>query len=305
MAIDEALLRHLYAYDRTLPLVPTSEVDPVTDPRTRQAVPGLRRERVTFTSTHDERVLATLTMPAEGGPYPAVIMQHGSTPSGRHQMTTPTPALSQPLSVQWALTGLVAVTVDAYGFGSREGADNRGRLTPNRPDLMYRTRDARIQGVQDLMRTVDYLLTRPEVRGDAIGYHGVSMGCRLGVPFVALDHRVKAASLFVGGSAAYSRFVIEGTPFAGLAEEEQRIFDLTDPITFAPLTAHIPKFVANGLKDTLVTLEGGQRLQAAFAEPKALHWFDGNHGDSPASLVEQARAFLAQNLGARVTAGAR
>lgn len=302
MAIDEALLRHLYAYDRTLPLVPTSEVDPVTNPATRQAVPGLRRERVTFASTHDERVVATLTMPSEGGPYPAVIMQHGSTPSGRHAMTTPTAGVPEPLSVQWAKSGMVAVTVDAYGFGSREAADNRGRLTPNRPDLMYRTRDARIQGVQDLMRTVDYLVTRPEVRGDAIGYHGVSMGCRLGVSFIALDRRVKAASLFVGGSAPYSRFVIEGTPFANLAEEEQRIFDLTDPITFAPLTAHVPKFIANGLKDTLVTLEGGQRLQAAFAEPKALHWFDGNHGDSPASLVAEARGFLAQHLGAPVPA---
>lgn len=305
MAIDEALLRDLYAYDRTLPLVPTSEVDPVTNPATRQAVPGLRRERVTFTSTHDERVVATLTMPSEGGPHPAVIIQHGSTASGRHTMTTPTPAVPEPLAVRWAKAGFVAVTVDAYGFGSREGADNRGRLTPTRPDLMYRTRDARIQGVQDLMRTVDYLLTRPEVRGDAIGYHGVSMGCRLGVALIALDHRIKAASLFVGGTAAYSRFVIEGTPFADLAEEEQRIFDLTDPITFAPLTSHIPKFIANGLKDTLVTPEGGQRLQAAFAESKSLHWFDGNHADSPAALVEEARTFLAQHLGARVTAGAR
>ncbi len=305
MTIDEALLRHLYAYDRTLPLVPTTEVDPVTDPATRQAVPGLRRERVTFASTHDERVLATLTMPSEGGPHPAVIMQHGSTPSGRHQMTTPTPALREPLSVHWAKAGFVAVTVDAYGFGSRERADNRGRLTPNRPDLMYRTRDARIQGVQDLMRTVDYLLTRPEVRADAIGYHGVSMGCRLGVPFIALDHRVKAASLFVGGIAPYSRFVVEDTPFADLAEEEQRIFDLTDPATFAPLTSHIPKFVANGLKDTLVTPEGGRRLQEALSEPKSLHWFDGNHADSPASLVEEARVFLAEHLGARVGAGAR
>ncbi|MDA1010126.1 MAG: hypothetical protein O2888_01485, partial [Chloroflexi bacterium] len=81
---------------------------------------------------------------------------------------------------------------------------------------------------------------------------------------------------------------------------EQRIFDLTDPITFAPLTGHLPKFIANGLQDTLVTPEGGQRLQAAFAEPKSLHWFDGNHGDSPAALIEQARAFLAQHLGAAV-----
>ena len=30
--IDQALLRHLYRYDRTLPLLATSEVDPVREP---------------------------------------------------------------------------------------------------------------------------------------------------------------------------------------------------------------------------------------------------------------------------------
>src|SRR3546814_18594837 len=105
---------------------------------------------------------------------------------------------------------VMVVVVDAYGFGSRETPDNRGRLTPTRPDLMFRTRDQRMQAVQDLMRTVDYLQTREDVRADAIGYNGVSMGTRIGVPFIALDPRVRAASLFVGGSGDYSRFVTGG-----------------------------------------------------------------------------------------------
>jgi dienelactone hydrolase len=296
MQIDEGWLRHLYAYDRSLPLVPTSEPEPVIDIRTRTPRHDLRRERVTFGSTHDERVLAVLTMPAAPGPFPAVIVQHGSTPLGRHSMATPTAAMPEPLAFRWALGGFAVVSVDAYGFGSREGPDNRGRLTPARPDLMFRTRDARIQGVQDLMRTVDYLETREDVRPDAIGYHGVSMGCRIGVPFIALDRRIRAASLFVGGSGPYSRFVTEGTDFAGLAEDEQRIHALTDPIVFAPLTGHVPKFVANGLRDDLVTREGGERLQQAFAEPRVLRWFDGGHAESPPALVEEARTFLAEHL---------
>jgi predicted esterase len=74
------------------------------------------------------------------------------------------------------------------------------------------------------------------------------------------------------------------------------MFASTDPMVFVPLTGHVPKFVANGLKDVLVRLEGGQRLQVAFAEPKALHWFDGGHADSPPELIEQARQFLATQL---------
>jgi hypothetical protein len=89
MAIAEALLRHVYKYDQTLPLLATSEPEAVLDVATREPVEGLLRERVTFGSTHDERVLATVTYPAEGGPYAAVIIQHGSTPLGRHTWALP------------------------------------------------------------------------------------------------------------------------------------------------------------------------------------------------------------------------
>ena len=43
--IDEALLRHLYHYDRTLPLLPTSEPAPGRDLATYQPVEGVARER--------------------------------------------------------------------------------------------------------------------------------------------------------------------------------------------------------------------------------------------------------------------
>lgn len=280
MEIPEALIRHLYAYDRTLPLLATCEPEPALDIETRTPRTDIVRERVTFGSTHDERVLATIVKPSSGGPFAAVIVQHGSTPSGRHRNVTAAPENPHPVSVEWAASGIMTVTVDAYGFGSREAPDNRGRLTPNRPDLMFRTRDQRMQAVQDLMRTVDYLQTREDVRQDAIGYHGVSMGTRIGVPFIALDRRVRAASLFVGGSGDYSRFVTEGTEFAGQAADEELVNRLTDPSTFAPWTGHVPKYVVNGERDQTVRgREPAERLHAAMADPKEIHWYDGDHSD--------------------------
>ena len=68
--IDEALLRHLYRYDRSLPLLGTSDREPCRDPETRQPIEGLEAERVSFGSTHDERVVATVTRPTEGGAVP-------------------------------------------------------------------------------------------------------------------------------------------------------------------------------------------------------------------------------------------
>ena len=293
MAIDEALLRSLYKYDRTLPLLPTSEAEQVLDVQTREPIGGLLRERVTYGSTHDERVLATLTYPAGGGPFAAVIIQHGSTPMGRHTWGVPGRA---PIPISWAQSGLMTVAVDAYGFGSRERSDNRGRLGPERADLMFRTRDARFQAVQDLMRTLDYLLTRADVLGDSVGYAGVSMGCRLGVPFVGIDERVRAAAFFIGGTGPYSRWELDGSGYEELLDDEQLIFELTDPVVFAPMTHGRPMFMANGERDELVQKEPGAKLQAALGEPNELHWFDGGHFEIPARLYERASEFLREHL---------
>ena len=298
MNVPESLLRHLYAYDRALPLGATSEVETPMDPRTQAPRADLRAERITFMSTHDERVMITLTYPTSSGPFPVVITQHGSTPLGRHVLATARPDLPEPVAYRLAAAGMMVASVDAYGFGSREAPDNRGRLATARPDLMFRTRDARMQNVQDLSRTVDYLVTRSDVRADAIGYWGVSMGTRVGIPFLALDRRVSAAALFVGGSGPYSRFVTEGTPYADLAADEAMIAAITDPLDFAPLTSHVTKFVVNGEQDlTVGGREPAERLQRALAEPKEIHWYQGGHGDYGDALIAQAGAFLARHFG--------
>ena len=291
--IEQRLLRHLYSYDRSLPLLATTEREPVMDLERRQPIAGLWRERVSFGSTHDERVIAQLTLPEGPGPFPAVIFQHGSTPMGRHSWGMPG-RLNVP--VLWAQQGLATIAVDAYGFGSREGADNRGRLGTDRADLMFRTRDARIQAVQDLMRTVDYLCSRSDIRSREIGYVGVSMGCRVGVPFVGLDERIGGAAFFVGGSGPYASWELDGTEYADLAGDRDLIFELTDPIQFAPMTRGRPVFAANGEEDLLVGREPAERLQAALGDPKTLRWFPGGHGDIPAQCLDEALGFLRTHL---------
>ena len=295
MRVDDRILRHLYAYDRSLPLLATSEPEPVTDWRTLQPIADVRAERVTFGSTHDERVLATVTRPVEGGPFPAVVIQHGSTPAGRHSWSL-RPRGTVGVPVDWARAGLLVMAVDAYGFGSREGPDDRGRLRRDRPDLLFRTRDQRMQAVQDLMRAADYLETRDDVRPGALGYMGVSMGTRIGVPFVGLDERVRAAAFFVGGSGPYARFDVEREGWAHLREDEALVVELTDPARFAPMTAGRPMFAANGSRDELVGREPGERLQAALGEPKTLRWFDGGHADTPVELFEEACEFLLRHV---------
>ena len=287
--IPDSLLRHIYKYDKSLPLLATSEPELVLDTTTRSPVKTLKSERVTFSSTHDQRVLATVTKPNANGTFPAVILQHGSTPLGRFSWTS-----RQKIIRHWVSMGLTVIAVDAYGFGSRELPDDRGRLRPHRPDLLFRTRDQRIQAVQDLMRTVDYLNQRDDIDPNYIGYLGISMGTRVGVPFMGLDHRVKVGAFFVGGSGTYARFNTDEEDWKHLTMDEVITFHLTDPARFAGLTNGRATLCANANDDVLVGAAAAHRLQESFSEPHTNIWFDGGHGDTPDQVFERAWELFAE-----------
>ena len=122
------------------------------------------------------------------------------------------------------------------------------------------------------------------------------MGTRIGVPFIALDKRIRAASLFVGGSGEYSRFITDNTEFDDLNTDEQLISDLTDPLAFASWTSHIPKFIVNGDNDlTVGGIEPAEKLHAALSDPKEIHWYQGGHGDYH-HLLPEALTFFNNNL---------
>jgi len=284
LEIPDNLLRHIFKYDQSMPLLATSEEELVIDSITRSPSNTLKSERVTFSSTHDQRVLATVTRANKNTISPAIIFQHGSTPLGRFSWSN-----RQKMIHDWAINGLTVIAVDAYGFGSRELPDDRGRLRPQRPDLLFRTRDQRIQAVQDLMRTVDYLQERSDIDSNCIGYLGISMGTRVGVPFMGLDKRVKVGAFFVGGSGDYARFDTANKDWEYLTSDEIISFNLTDPARFAALTNERETLCANGRNDVLVGATAAQRLQDAFTEPHTNIWFDGGHGETPDLVFQQAR----------------
>ena len=56
-----------------------------------------------------------------------------------------------------------------------------------------------IQPVKDLFRTIDYLETRKDIRGDRVGFITISGACEGGVMALAAEPRIKAAVLLGGG----------------------------------------------------------------------------------------------------------
>jgi pimeloyl-ACP methyl ester carboxylesterase len=89
-----------------------------------------------------------------------------------------------------------------------------------------------VQQVNDLSRTIDYLETRGDLNGGAIGYYGVSWGASDAVRVVAVEDRIKAAVFVDGGLGAYA------------FERPER-----DPVHYLPRIT-IPVLMLNGLYDS-------------------------------------------------------
>ena len=102
-----------------------------------------------------------------------------------------------PYACYFADRGYVVIAPDARCFGQRrDGAD----ILP--PDCYFPMLKSVLLGKSlngqrtwDLIRTLDYLETRPEVDKNSIGYVGFSLGGQLGIYLGALDERVKVVCI--------------------------------------------------------------------------------------------------------------
>ena len=151
-------------------------------------IDGLRRELVWLHTEEDLRVPAFLFLPAEDDePRPTIIVFPG------HGTIAQTAGLQESYqrsnALELARAGYVTLTMELRGFGS---LDSIGHLQIDAAArLVGRTWYGMI--VQDAMRAVDYLLTRPEVDPTRIGATGIGSGGALTLYTAALDDRVRAA----------------------------------------------------------------------------------------------------------------
>ncbi len=108
------------------------------------------------------------------------------------------------------------------------------------PRGSIRQRERKIQQVQDVLRTVDYLETRDDIDADALAYYGYSWGGGVGPVPLALEPRLKAAILDVAG--------------LGSVRPQPEI----DPIFFLPRTS-VPVLMLSGRLDAARPLETSAR----------------------------------------------
>lgn len=279
MAWTAEQLRLLFRYDAELPL---EAAIPAIEHRD-----GVRAERFSFASTHDQRVPAVLwrpDTPDTNERLPLLVVGHGAGGSKDEPWMS---ALLQRIAAQGA--GVLAIDAPYHGERTERLDDFRAILAQPQRGLHFV-----VQAVVDSMRALDWAATRSDLDTDRLVYLGLSLGSILGVPFVALDQRVRAACFALGG-AGIMHFV------AGMAAPElraaaERVAAATDPMHYAPLIAPRPVLMVNGARDTIIPAPAGHLLHGLLGEPKRIIWYDGGHGDIPRETVDEIRAFLTETL---------
>ncbi|HKN96907.1 MAG TPA: alpha/beta hydrolase [Pseudonocardiaceae bacterium] len=177
--------------------------------------------------------------------------------------------------------GFAAASLDVPNHGDRPKDETLDRIVTENQARIAAGADMAplIAGFQALVarRTVpewraflDAVQRLDHVGAGPVGYWGVSLGCGLGVPFVAAEPRVRAAVLGLGGALASAR-------------DAARI---TVPVEFLVQwdDERIPRAECLALFDAFGSTE------------KTLHANPGGHGDVPRFEVDSAVRFFARHL---------
>ncbi|MFF3598532.1 dienelactone hydrolase family protein [Kitasatospora indigofera] len=178
--------------------------------------------------------------------------------------------------------GFAVVAVDVPGHGDRPKDEELDRIaTANQARVAAGAEPAPlIAGFQALVarRTVpewravlDAVQRHGHVGAGPVGYWGVSLGCGLGVPFVAAEPRVRAAVLGLGGTLSS----------AGAAAR------ISVPV----------EFLLQWDDERVPRAQGLALFDAFGSAEKTLHAHPGGHGDLPASEPADSLRFFARHLG--------
>ncbi|WP_031089364.1 dienelactone hydrolase family protein [Streptomyces sp. NRRL WC-3549] len=226
--------------------------------------------------THGEIPGVLWTPAGAAGTRPLILMGHG----GGQQKKAPGIVARARRFV--AECGFAVAAVDVPGHGDRPvdeeynqiATENQARVAAGEElaplvagfqALVARRTVPEWQAVLDGVQDLDYVGAGP------VGYWGVSLGCGLGVPFVADEPRVRAAVLGLGGALAS-------------AEAAARI---TVPVEFLVQwdDERVPRAHGLALFDALASAE------------KTLHANPGKHGEIPAFELDSTLRFFTRHLG--------
>jgi dienelactone hydrolase len=210
------------------------------------------------------------------GPRPLILMGHGG---GQHKKAPDIMARARRFVIAGGFA-VAAADVPNHGdrpenaeltriAAGRQAREQTGEelalLLAMRQAFMARLTVPEWRAVVDAVQELEYVGAGP------VGYWGVSLGCGLGVPFVAAEPRVRAAVLGLGGASA------SADAAARIAVPVEFLVQWDDE--------RIPRAHSLALFDALGSAE------------KTLHANPGRHGDLPPHETDSSLRFFARHLG--------
>jgi len=287
-----------YGY-RPAPVAPAAEV---VD---RFEGPDFIREKVVFSTTPHFRVPAYVHIPKRlTSPAPAIVDLHshgGMFLFGKEKVIDfgrNHPAMttyhasnyeSRPTATALVKRGYVVITIDAFMFGERrvlmdadlaagweraayslDDVARLNRVCQSKESTLAKT--LTVLGMSwpgvvawDDMRTVDYLVSRPEVDPARVGCVGVSFGGWRSLFLSALDPRIRAGCVvgFLSTIRSMLRRHVDTHSWVHFVPGLHRHLDLPD---VASLNAPRPLLVQQCRRDALFPLEGMEAAVQTVAE---------------------------------------
>ncbi|MGE5647791.1 MAG: dienelactone hydrolase family protein [Acidobacteriota bacterium] len=259
-------------------------VEPRAEVVVRVDLGDIIREKVLFSTAPEFRVPAFVHIPKGlKGRAPAIVDLHshgGMFLFGKEKVAdlgTSDPLLveyhkvnygGRPTATALARRGYVVITIDALGFGERRIAPTNRECREKESTLVKSLTYAGMTwpGIVtwDDMRTVDYLVTRPEVDPSRIGCVGVSFGGWRSLFLAGLDDRIAAGCVvgFMSTVRPMIRRHIDTHSFVHFVPSLHAALDLPDVVA---LRVPKPLLVLQCRRDELFPLEGMEQAVAKIA----------------------------------------
>jgi dienelactone hydrolase len=209
------------------------------------------------------------------GTRPLILMGHGG---GQHKRAPGIVARARRFAAE---CGFAVAAVDAPAHGDRPRTEEHNRLIGEMRNRMQTGEDVAPvlaefhtliagQSVPEWRAVVDAVQDLDHVGAGPVGYWGLSLGCGLGVPFVAAEPRVRAAVLGLNGAETS-------------AEAAARI---TVPVEFLVQwdDERVPRAASLALFDAFTSAE------------KTLHANPGKHAGVPMFELDSSLRFFARHL---------
>jgi len=251
-------------------------------------------ERLSFAGDDGERVPALLMRPTGAERPPCALFLHGL--GGDKDQAKLVAALLAPY-------GIAVLAIDARLHGDRapdEGLDEAALAGD-----FFATGGPLVRTVIDNRRAIDYIATRDDVDTERIVVVGASMGAILGSVLSAVDKRVDAAALIVGGGDWATLLATSEHPLAVRLREaggDGALLARIDPVNFVGHVSPRPVLMVNGTTDAIMPTACAEALHAAAGEPKEIIWYEGGHVGMPPQTLMAIGAWIVEQAGVALPA---